>query len=255
MNLSFDQSLIQHYTSQSQIARVLTEAWVQHNGYCPNCCAPLHKLPNNQPVSDFSCLQCAEQFELKSKHATSIGTRINDGAYSTMIEKVRAQNNPNFFFLVYNKHNYSVRHFLIVPKHFFTESMIVRRTALPATARRAGWVGCNIDIKQLPEEGKIFIVQYGEVIPQEAVQKKWQNLLFLRRQSTALRGWTLALLRCLDQLPQQFTLKQVYQFTDKLQLEFPENHHIHDKIRQQLQILRDQGMVEFAGRGQYRKIM
>ena len=33
----------------------------------------------------------------------------------------------------------------------------------------------------------------------------------------------------------------------------PDNHHIKDKIRQQLQMLRDNGIIEFIGRGHYRK--
>jgi len=32
----------------------------------------------------------------------------------------------------------------------------------------------------------------------------------------------------------------------------PENRHVRDKIRQQLQVLRDKGLVEFLGRGEYR---
>lgn len=37
-------------------------------------------------------------------------------------------------------------------------------------------------------------------------------------------------------------------------LYFKENHHVKDKIRQQLQMLRDNGIIEFTGRGHYRKI-
>jgi len=32
----------------------------------------------------------------------------------------------------------------------------------------------------------------------------------------------------------------------------PKNKHIPDKIRQQLQVLRDHGIIEFLGRGEYR---
>ena len=31
----------------------------------------------------------------------------------------------------------------------------------------------------------------------------------------------------------------------------PENRHVRDKIRQQLQVLRDKGFLEFVGRGEY----
>ena len=61
-------------------------------------------------------------------------------------------------------------------------------------------------------------------------------------------------MRCVERLPEQFTLAQIYQFETQLQLQFPDNKHIKDKIRQQLQVLRDQQVIEFVGRGQYRKI-
>ena len=50
---------------------------------------------------------------------------------------------------------------------------------------------------------------------------------------------------------QKFTLNDVYAFEDKLDKLHPENKHIKDKIRQQLQVLRDKGYVEFLGRGVY----
>ena len=34
----------------------------------------------------------------------------------------------------------------------------------------------------------------------------------------------------------------------------PDNRHVLDKIRQQLQVLRDMGFVEFLGRGRYRSV-
>ncbi|MDX1786848.1 MAG: hypothetical protein R3205_01985 [Psychrobacter sp.] len=55
-------------------------------------------------------------------------------------------------------------------------------------------------------------------------------------------------------LDANFSLNQVYAFADLLKLKHPENNHIKDKIRQQLQVLRDKGIIEFTGRGQYRKL-
>ncbi|MDQ1340019.1 MAG: hypothetical protein QG567_1175, partial [Campylobacterota bacterium] len=37
MDLEFDISLSSGYESSSQIARVLTENWVEKNIFCPNC--------------------------------------------------------------------------------------------------------------------------------------------------------------------------------------------------------------------------
>ena len=46
----------------------------------------------------------------------------------------------------------------------------------------------------------------------------------------------------------------MYRFEEMLAIKHPDNHHVKDKIRQQLQMLRDNGIIEFIGRGHYRKI-
>ncbi|WP_314885952.1 hypothetical protein [Psychrobacter immobilis] len=51
-----------------------------------------------------------------------------------------------------------------------------------------------------------------------------------------------------------FSLNQVYAFAELLKIKHPENNHINDKIRQQLQMLRDRGIIEFTGRGRYCKL-
>ena len=49
----------------------------------------------------------------------------------------------------------------------------------------------------------------------------------------------------------QFTLAEMYEFEDELGAAHPDNHHVRAKIRQQLQILRDRGIVRFLGGGRY----
>ena len=50
----------------------------------------------------------------------------------------------------------------------------------------------------------------------------------------------------------EFSLPEVYAHADALARLHPDNRHVNDKIRQQLQILRDMGIIKFQGRGQYR---
>lgn len=47
----------------------------------------------------------------------------------------------------------------------------------------------------------------------------------------------------------------MYQFKEVLKLKYPDNDFIKDKIRQQLQLLRDKGLIEFKTRGNYKKII
>ncbi|MGE4346614.1 MAG: DpnI domain-containing protein [Flavobacteriaceae bacterium] len=254
MNLAINTDLAKGYTSNSQIARLLTENWVLHNSYCPSCGdLPLNEFENNRPVADFYCKKCNEEFELKSKGG-KLSSTIADGAYSSMIERINSENNPNFFFLTYTK-NWTVNDFLIIPKQFFTPDIIIKRPPLAETARRAGWVGCNIDLSKVAEFGKVFLVKNAQTINQDLVKETFNKTLFLRDKSKDAKGWILDIMTCVDLIKKEhFTLDEVYQFEQRLKQKYPNNNFIKDKIRQQLQILRDKGIIEFIGRGKYKKI-
>lgn len=253
MNLNINIALAERYTSNAQIARVLTEHWVKVNSYCP-CCGslPLQEFENNRPVADFYCNECAEQFELKSKSGKFSNT-INDGAYSSMIERINSNKNPNFFFLTYSK-KWSVENFLIIPKQFFTPEIIIKRKPLSDTARRAGWVGCNIDISNVAYAGKVFLVKNAKPIDKNLVETAFNQTLFLRDKSNETKGWILDVMLCIDKINKaEFTLDEMYKFESKLKLKHPNNNFIKDKIRQQLQLIRDKGLIEFSGGGKYKK--
>lgn len=254
MNLSFSLNSSEGYQSPPQIVRILTEKWVLSNSYCPSCGnLPLNEFENNRPVADFYCKKCLEEFELKSKKIKLTDT-ILDGAYSTMIERIHSKNNPNFFFLTYSKDWY-VKDFIIIPKQFFTEEIIIKRPPLPPTARRAGWVGCKIDISKISESGKVFLVKNSKIIDPEIVKQAFNKTLFLRQTSDEAKGWLLDVMKCIDEIQTDlFDLDTVYTFEPKLKLKHPNNNFIKDKIRQQLQTLRDRGILEFVGRGKYKKI-
>jgi len=48
----------------------------------------------------------------------------------------------------------------------------------------------------------------------------------------------------------EFSLDEVYAFEPILKAKHPANNNIKAKIRQQLQMLRDKGILEFKGSGQ-----
>lgn len=96
MDLHFNTGLARGYKSNNQVARVLTEAWVNDNMYCPRCGGEnIKRLPNNTPVGDFICPLCGCQYELKSK-AGRFGRKVPDGAYDTMIQRILGNQNPDF---------------------------------------------------------------------------------------------------------------------------------------------------------------
>ena len=254
MNLTLNKTLANNYKSPAQRARVLTEDWVDNEIFCPNGGKlNIDKYPNNQPVADFYCSNCNEDFELKSKR-DGIGNKIVDGAYHTMLERLTSSNNPNFFLLNYNLTNFEIINFLVIPKHFFIPEIIEKRRPLSSTARRAGWIGCDIILKSIPQTGKIFFVKNQQVEQKEKVLDDWKKTLFLREEKEmSVKGWLLNVMRCVDNLgKKEFTLNEVYRFENELSKLHPENKHIKDKIRQQLQFLRDKGYLDFVSRGYYR---
>ncbi|MEN8613967.1 DpnI domain-containing protein [Dehalogenimonas sp. THU2] len=253
MRLTFERSLADKYTSLSQKARVLTENWVYGQVYCPNCGQThLEQYESGRKVADFYCSSCREEYELKSKK-TTIGYRIADGAYGAKIERLTCSTNPSLFVLNYDSTNLTVNDLMVVPKHFFTPEIIERRKALSASARRAGWVGSNILLKDVPESGRLYIVRNGVVTPKADVMAIWRRTLFLREENDMKsRGWLMDIMALVEKLGQEFTLGQLYTFEGNLERKHPDNRHIRDKIRQQLQVLRDRGYLEFVERGRYR---
>jgi len=82
----------------------------------------------------------------------------------------------------------------LLPKQFLVCEVTRERQPLAPTARRAGWISCNILLGDIP--------------------------------ASALE--------------------------DRLKAIYPGNNNVRAKIRQQLQVLRDQGYLSFVGRGRYR---
>jgi type II restriction enzyme len=241
------------FQSASQNARVWTEGWVRDSLFCPNCgSTTLDRYPNNRPVADFICKTCDENYELKSQKG-KFGRKVTDGAYRTMTERLAAKDNPNLILMNYDRAALAVTNLIVVPKHFFVPEMVEPRKPLADTARRAGWQGCNILIGDVPDAGKIWIIRNGFAQSREKIVEAWQRTLFLRHGSIAARGWLIEVIKCVEQIGRtEFNLDDVYAFEPALRLVYPGNSNIRPKIRQQLQVLRDRGFLQFLGEGRYR---
>jgi len=253
MRLELDRHIADRYKSPSQRVRVLTEAWVPSQVFCPSCGLNIIKFENNRPVADFYCRGCEEQFELKSKQRT-LADRIIDGAYRTMMSKLNNNEAPNFFLMSYEPLQLGVTNFLVIPKHFFVPQIIEKRQPLSQNARRAGWVGCNILLQNVPLAGRIFFVENKLIRPKEEIMRNWRKTVFLSEEKEIKnKGWIVDIMGCIDRLKKkEFNLKDLYAFEEGLSKKHVDNFHIKDKIRQQLQFLRDKGYLEFLGQGRYR---
>jgi len=241
-----------HFESASQKARIATEVWASRMG-CPNCeASTLNRLPNNSPVADLQCPNCAEEFELKSKSGR-FGPRVTDGAYATMCARLLSPTNPHLMLLAYDAAAHEATDVMVIPKHFFVLDMIEERKPLAQTARRAGWVGCNINISRVPASGRIALLKDRRWMPREDVRRQWQATLFLESASIDARGWLLEVMKAVEAIGRpEFTLDEVYAAEAHLRRIYPGNNNVRPKIRQQLQVLRDAGYLDFMGRGHYR---
>lgn len=178
-----------------------------------------------------------------------------DGAYETKIERLKANNAPHLLLLHYDKAERQVQNLRVVPRFFFTAEIIQRRKPLGPHARRAGWVGSNILLNRIPISGQIPIIQDGVVRDLGEVRRAWESFRFLEQKRSAAKGWLLDVMRCVELLGSgEFSLSDVYAFEDALSALYPGNNNVRPKIRQQLQVLRDNDFLEFLGRGRYRRL-
>jgi type II restriction enzyme len=251
MNLQCRQDLGLAYQSGAQIARVLSEDWCERELYCAGCSSDdLSPSGRNAPAIDFRCPRCNQSFQLKS-YKTWNQRKIVDSAYSSMIQAVRSSSVPNLLVMQYSS-DWQVKNLLLIPSTFFAETVIEKRPPLGPNAVRAGWVGCNILLHRIPPDGRIMVVSGGSVIAPRIVRDAFARARRLAAIPPSLRGWTMDVLNAIRKLEKQsFSLQELYRLEDYLHQLHPNNRNVRAKIRQQLQVLRDLGILAFTAPGNY----
>jgi type II restriction enzyme len=251
MNLQCRVDLATKYKAGPQIARVLTEDWCSRELYCPACDSDcLTGSKPNSPAIDFECTTCEQLFQLKGLKNWN-PKKVVDAGYEAMIRAIRADRTPNLLLLQYSS-TWLVQNLMLIPRMFFSESVIEKRKPLAPNARRAGWIGCNILLGEIPSDGKIAMISAGVPLNKDHVRGEFSRVKDLSKVPPSLRGWTLDVLSAIRRLGKQdFSLKEAYEFESELKALHPRNENIRPKIRQQLQVLRDLGLVKFAGEGRY----
>jgi len=230
-----------------------TESWGAGNFFCPACDSPrLTQSMRNTAAIDYVCPLCESTFQLKSQSKV-FGTKILDSAYSEMKRAIAEDRTPNLYVLHYDPAEWAVRTVILIPRFAFALSAVECRKPLASTARRAGWVGCNILLDKIPVDARIPIILGGRAQPRQEVREAYQRLRPIENLKVEKRGWTLDVLREIRSLRKnEFELVDIYSRADDLARLHPKNFHVRDKIRQQLQVLRDLGLLEFLGGGSYR---
>ena len=258
MELTLDPSVAEGYRSRSQRARVITERWARENLFCPACPSEhLEALRANAMVTDYDCPSCEASYQLKSA-AKAFGGSVANSAYGPKMEAIRDGQAPHYVFLRYSPQRWMVMDLFIVPGYFITPAIVEKRPPLPPTARRAGWVGSNILLRELPGDARVSVVANETALPPEDVRDAWSRFAFLGQGENAKGGWTADVLICVRRMQEmtnsdEFVLQDFYKaFEDYLGGLHPENRNVQPKIRQQLQILRDNRVLQFLKGGHYR---
>ncbi len=244
--------IFNRYKSKSQIARILSEGWLSSEMYCPCCLNErIEKYPNNKKASDFFCQICGNEFQAKSARKP-FGRKVLDGEYYTMMSFIQSSKTPNFFFMRYSPEEWIVKDLTVVPKFFVSASAIEKRKPISIGKEREGWIGCNILMNMIPEHGRIIIIRDEKIVDKFDVNTAWKKMAFLNTKKPNLRGWTADVLKCIEELGKhEFRLDDLYKYEESLKQLHQENQHIKAKIRQQLQILRDNNIISFNSRGNY----
>jgi type II restriction enzyme len=196
------------------------------------------------------CPECDQPFQLKSLKAWN-QKKIPDAAYDSMMRAIMSDTVPNLLVLQYSA-DWIVRNLLLVPSVFFSKSVIEKRAPLGSNARRAGWVGCNILLDRIPPDGKIAVVSDGSEVAEQKVRAEFSRVRKLAVVPPTMRGWTLDVLTTIRKLRKnEFSLQELYKFEPYLRRIHPRNQNVQPKIRQQLQVLRDLGLIDFTSPGNY----
>jgi type II restriction enzyme len=135
---------------------------------------------------------------------------------------------------------------------FLTPDVIEKRKPLSPTARRAGWVGCNIRLDLISPDAQVAIVGKGRPNEPKLVRESFRRFEQLRIIEPSNRGWATLTLRVIRSFGRDtFNLDDLYGQENQFAKAYPGNRNIRAKIRQQLQVLRDLGLIAFLGRGAY----
>ena len=108
--------------------------------------------------------------------------------------------------------------------------------------------GRNTYSGENPDCGKWFFLGKSVVL------HRVKEVQAVRTENITARSWLMDTLQCINKIAtNDFTLEMMYVFENELSKKHPDNNNVRAKIRQQLQKLRDCGMIDFLGNGRYHK--
>src|SRR5712692_4233661 len=218
MDLALDRSCLERYKSPVQQARCLSENWAERNLYCPSCLRPkVSREKASTKVYDFTCPRCFQTYNLKASKKPFAG-KVRDAEYHTFMTAIRSQTNPNLVLMRYDKPNLCVTDVEVIPRFFFSTSCVIPSAKTKPRLRNRPWQGCDISLERVPSDGRVNLVQGGQILDPKRVNEKYtRTLQMMGKRTMEGRGWTSDVLRCVRDLHKsEFTLPELYTYQNEL---------------------------------------
>jgi len=255
MELKCNPEVAAHLHSPLQRTRLITEDGFSRFGYCLRCKSnKLTQTTAGTVAQDFFCPKCGQPYELKS--AAKAHTRIvQDGGYDSMMRSVRSENAPALMLMHYSP-QWCVLGLVAIHPVFLTPAVVMKRKK-PHIRPRTGqeyWM-CDLNLSFIPADGKIALVSDGIVRPHAEARRQFRESVRFEDVPVAKRGWAALVLSVVRKIGKtHITNDDLYSHEKTMHAAYPDNSHIQDKIRQQMQVLIRLGYVERIARGEYQVI-
>ncbi|HEV2878273.1 MAG TPA: DpnI domain-containing protein [Candidatus Eremiobacteraceae bacterium] len=168
-SLLIDPTVSRLLKSRSQISKQDLETWAELNLYCLYCSTDsLVRFPPSTPVYDFWCSKCEHRYQLKGTRGR-FSDVILGAAFQPLVKAIRSGLQPDYVLVEYDTRFNSVSFVRALYGSLIDEGRVTARKALGPTAKRAGWIGCLINVAGLPT---INIVE-PEAVAITAVRAQW----------------------------------------------------------------------------------
>lgn len=148
------------WKNKSRIIGEACEKYVQDNIKCFRCFLNnnnknnFNKCKVNEKSKDFICVNCNQKYQVKAKGITNKSLnkiiinktcKILGGEYKTTLNSLNQ--NIDYLIVLYDKTLYSIKKYLYVKYEQIDSNCILARKPLSVTARRSGWTGCYVLLK------------------------------------------------------------------------------------------------------------
>lgn len=230
-------------------AKRWSEAWFAKRR-CPTCTVSSMRIVD-EPARDIFCQNCGEFYEVKS--TTNPAAASAAAGAATSYEERFTTEPPNLVLITYGtKEGYAARRATVVPRTVVDASLIRAR---PPSILHTGRVVrlCSLRLDEIPALARLPIHVAGcDIFPKATAGelRRWHSL-----RTSAGSRWHREVLRMIGWMNKAaFTRTELLQFRPWLAAQFPQARTPEQTLSRVLQELRNAGMLEFMGNGEYRLV-